>query len=37
MRAAVYHRFGGPSVVGVEDLTTPAAGAREVLVRCHEG
>lgn len=33
MRAAVYRRYGGPSVVTVQDLDTPIPGAGEVLVR----
>ena len=33
MRAAVYRRYGGASVVGVEQVDTPVPGAGEVLVR----
>lgn len=33
MRAAVYRRFGGPSVVAAEDVDTPVADAGDVLVR----
>ena len=33
MRAAIYRRFGAPSVVQIEQVDTPAAGAGEVLVR----
>ena len=33
MRAAVYDRFGGPSVVTVQTLDTPVPGPGEVLVR----
>jgi NADPH:quinone reductase-like Zn-dependent oxidoreductase len=33
MRAAVYRRYGDPSVVAVEDVDTPQPGAGEVLVR----
>ncbi len=32
MRAAVYHRFGTPAVVAVEDVDTPIPGPGEVLV-----
>ncbi|NMR20967.1 NAD(P)-dependent alcohol dehydrogenase [Cellulomonas fimi] len=35
MRAAVYRRFGGPDVVRVEEVPTPAPGRGEVLVRVH--
>lgn len=33
MRAAVYHRFGGPEVVRVEEVPKPEARAGEVLIR----
>ncbi len=33
MHAAVYRRYGGPSVVTVEELETPVPGAGEVLVK----
>ena len=33
MRAAVYHRFGGPDVVRIEDVPKPEPKAGEVLVR----
>lgn len=33
MRAAVYHRFGGPEVVHIEDVPTPAPKPGEVLIR----
>lgn len=33
MRAAVYHRFGGPEVVHIEDVPKPEPKAGEVLVR----
>jgi NADPH:quinone reductase-like Zn-dependent oxidoreductase len=35
MRAAVYHRFGGPDVVRVEELAPPSIGAGDVLIRVH--
>lgn len=35
MRAAVYRRFGGPSVVQVEDVPVPTIGPDDVLVRVH--
>ncbi len=33
MRAAVYHRFGGPEVVAVESIVKPEPGAAELLIR----
>ncbi len=33
MRAAVYHRFGGPEVVQVAEVPTPVPKADEVLIR----
>jgi NADPH:quinone reductase-like Zn-dependent oxidoreductase len=33
MRAAVYHRFGGPENVRVEQVPTPTAGLDDVLIR----
>ncbi|MGL5008547.1 MAG: NAD(P)-dependent alcohol dehydrogenase [Paracoccaceae bacterium] len=33
MKAAVYHRYGGPEVVQIADLPQPQPGAGEVLVR----
>lgn len=33
MKAAVYHRYGGPDVVQIADLPTPRPGPGEVLVR----
>lgn len=33
MRAAVYHRFGGPEVVHVEEVPKPVPKAGEVLIR----
>ncbi len=35
MRAAVYHRYGPPEVVVVEDVPRPAPKPNEVLVRVH--
>jgi NADPH:quinone reductase-like Zn-dependent oxidoreductase len=35
MRAAVAHRFGGPEVVHVEEVSKPAPKADEVLIRVH--
>jgi NADPH:quinone reductase-like Zn-dependent oxidoreductase len=35
MRAAVYHRFGGPDTVRVEELPGPSVGPDDVLVRVH--
>ena len=33
MRAAVYHRFGGPDVVRVEEVPRPTVGRSDVLIR----
>jgi NADPH:quinone reductase-like Zn-dependent oxidoreductase len=33
MKAIVYHRYGPPDVLGIEDLETPTAAADEVLIR----
>jgi len=33
MRAAVFHRFGGPEVLELEDVERPTPGANEVLIR----
>jgi NADPH:quinone reductase-like Zn-dependent oxidoreductase len=35
MRAAVYHRFGGPDTVHVEEVRRPSVGPDDVLVRVH--
>ncbi len=35
MRAAVYRRFGGPDVVGVEEVPTPRPRPDEILIRVH--
>ncbi|MGY1618191.1 NAD(P)-dependent alcohol dehydrogenase [Geodermatophilus sp. SYSU D00691] len=35
MRAAVYHRFGGPDTVHVEQVAQPTVGPDDVLVRVH--
>ncbi len=35
MRAAVYHRFGGPDVVSIERMPRPEPRAGELLVRVH--
>lgn len=35
MRALVYHRYGGPEVVGLADVPKPVAKQNEVLVRIH--
>ncbi len=35
MRAAVYHRFGGPEEVQIERIAKPKPRANEVLVRVH--
>jgi NADPH:quinone reductase-like Zn-dependent oxidoreductase len=35
MRAAVYHRFGDPQVVGIETLARPEPAAGELLIRVH--
>ena len=35
MRAAVYHRYGPPEVVRLEEVPRPVAKAGEVLVRVH--
>src|SRR4249919_2353481 len=33
MKAVVYDRYGGPEVLGVEDVPTPSRAAGQVLVR----
>lgn len=35
MRAAVAHRFGGPEVVGIDEVRKPAPKRDELLVRVH--
>ena len=35
MRAAVYHRFGGPDVVGIETVPRPEPGPGQLLIRVH--
>jgi NADPH:quinone reductase-like Zn-dependent oxidoreductase len=35
MRAAVAHRFGGPEVVHIEEVSKPTPKADEVLIRVH--
>ena len=35
MRAAVYHRFGGPENVRVEETPRPTVGQNDVLIRVH--
>lgn len=35
MRAAVYHRYGPPAVVGIEEVPRPVPRPNEVLVRVH--
>lgn len=35
MRAVVQHGYGGPEVLGVEQLPVPSVGPRDVLVRVH--
>ena len=35
MKAAVSHRYGGPDVVSIADVPTPAVGDQEVLIRVH--
>ncbi len=35
MRSAVYHRFGGPDTVRIEDLPRPSVGLDDVLIRVH--
>jgi NADPH:quinone reductase-like Zn-dependent oxidoreductase len=35
MKAAVYHRFGGPEVVSIQDAARPEPAADEILIRVH--
>lgn len=35
MRAVRFQRYGGPEVLQIEDVATPAPGDRQVLVRVH--
>lgn len=35
MKACVYHRYGGPEVVEIHDLPTPAPKPGELLIRIH--
>ena len=35
MRAAVYHRFGGPDTVHIEEVPRPPVGPDDVLIRVH--
>jgi len=35
MRAVVQHGYGGPEVLGVEEVPLPSPGARQVLVQVH--
>ena len=35
MKAAVYHRYGPPEVVAIEEVPRPVPGPNEVLVRVH--
>lgn len=35
MRAAVYHRFGGPEVVHIQDVPMPAVGHDDVLIQVY--
>jgi NADPH:quinone reductase-like Zn-dependent oxidoreductase len=35
MKAAVYHRFGGPDVVQIQDVARPEPAAGEILIRVH--
>jgi NADPH:quinone reductase-like Zn-dependent oxidoreductase len=35
MKAAVYHRFGAPEVVGVETMPKPTPSRNEVLIKVH--
>ncbi len=35
MRAALYHRYGSPDVIQMEDIETPIPGDNDVLVKVH--
>src|SRR5688572_17407301 len=35
MRAAVFHEFGGPDVIRIEDVARPIPGPGEVLIEVH--
>ena len=35
MKAATYHRYGGPEVVSIADMPRPQPGENEVLIRVH--
>lgn len=35
MKAIVYHRYGSPDVLELQDVTTPAPGDDEILVKVH--
>jgi NADPH:quinone reductase-like Zn-dependent oxidoreductase len=35
MKAIVYHSYGSPDVLGLEEVQEPTPGADEVLIRVH--